>query len=157
MQTPETLSGHPEQSVFDTVELYLEPAGTGRRFANFLVDMIVAYVVVYGLVFVTVLLIPGLADTINEQSSSLSFLLLDRLITLLLWLLIYTFIEGVTKGRSLGKLLTSTVAVRQDGGPLTWKDAFMRSLIRMVPFEAFSGFSGYPWHDKWSKTCVINR
>jgi uncharacterized RDD family membrane protein YckC len=58
-------------------------------------------------------------------------------------------------GRTLGKLITGSKAVREDGTSLTWKDACLRSLSRMVPFEPFSALGGAPWHDRWTKTTVV--
>ncbi|MFI5196603.1 MAG: hypothetical protein ACHQD8_05900, partial [Chitinophagales bacterium] len=72
-------------------------------------------------------------------------------------IIIYTIIEGITKGRSLGKLITGTVAVKEDLTKITWNEAVIRSTGRLVPFEAFSALGGVPWHDKWSKTIVIKK
>ena len=69
----------------------------------------------------------------------------------------YTVFEATTKGRTLGKFITGTQAVREDGSNITWKDAFIRSLCRLVPFEPFSTFGVLPWHDSWSKTIVIKK
>lgn len=157
MQYPVTPSEASGNSVFDDVAVVLEHANTGRRFANLLIDMVFAYLVVFGIVLVAVILIPGLGDYINENDDTVSFSLMDRLLTIVVVLLTYTVMEGATKGHTLGKLLTGTVAVREDGSPITWKDALIRSLIRLVPFEMLSGLSGYPWHDKWSKTCVVRK
>ncbi len=49
---------------------------------------------------------------------------------------VYTLLEGAAKGKTLGKLITGTRALKIDGSNLTWKDAFLRSLCRIVPFEA---------------------
>ena len=66
----------------------------------------------------------------------------------------FTLFEGLTRGRTLGKLITGTYAVGMDAKPVTMKQAFQRSLCRIVPFEPFSGF-GTPWHDKWTATTVV--
>jgi hypothetical protein len=47
--------------------------------------------------------------------------------------------------------------VKDNFSPITWKDAFIRSASRLVPFETLTGFGGYPWHDEWSKTRVIQK
>ena len=146
-----------EYSVFDTVDEQREYATTGQRFANFIVDMIVGYLLVLGLIFAMAITIPPFRDfalTLND--GSIGSKLLDRLLTTILLALVFTVIEGAGKGRTLGKLITGTRAVNfEDGAPITWKQAFQRSFSRMVPFEPFSGFSGNPWHDKWSNTTVI--
>jgi len=67
----------------------------------------------------------------------------------------YTFSEGASRGRSVGKLVTRTKVVKEDESEISWKDALIRSLCQLVPFEAFSAFDGYPWHDRWSHTKVI--
>ncbi|ODT91451.1 MAG: hypothetical protein ABS85_12565 [Sphingobacteriales bacterium SCN 48-20] len=77
-------------------------------------------------------------------------------IVLISYLLYYSICEKVFKGYTLGKLLSGTRAIRADGGELTFKDAFLRSLSRLVPFEQFSIWSGNGlWHDSWTKTRVI--
>jgi uncharacterized RDD family membrane protein YckC len=65
--------------------------------------------------------------------------------------------EGFSKGRSLGKMVTSTTAVKRDLTPINWKDASVRSLIRLIPIEPLSGLEGSPWHDSLSKTIVIKK
>ncbi len=67
-------------------------------------------------------------------------------------------IEAAFKGKSLGKLITGTRAVNEDGTNVTVKAAFFRGLSRAVPFNAFSALGNptYPWHDKWTKTYVID-
>jgi uncharacterized RDD family membrane protein YckC len=67
----------------------------------------------------------------------------------------FTLLEGAAKGKTPGKLITGTRALRVNGENITWKDALMRTLCRLVPLELFSGFSGNPWHDRWTNTLVI--
>jgi uncharacterized RDD family membrane protein YckC len=69
-----------------------------------------------------------------------------------------TAVEYFTHGKTLGKLFTRTRAVNDDGTRLTPKTAFLRSICRIIPFEAFSALGSpcYPWHDKLSKTYVID-
>jgi uncharacterized RDD family membrane protein YckC len=144
-----------ETSIFDDLqnERPLEYATTGQRFANFIIDMIIVRIFLL-IVFVVIgLLVPSFISYF--QSDDFSVKLVDILVTAASMTVIYTFIEGASKGKSLGKLITGTRAVKEDGSPITWNDAFVRSICRFVPFETLSGFSGYPWHDKWSKTYVI--
>jgi uncharacterized RDD family membrane protein YckC len=75
-------------------------------------------------------------------------------VVLMNYIVYYTLCEKLFKGYTLGKLITGTKAVRLDGSALRFKDALLRSLRRMVPFEVFSGF-GTPWHDSWTNTTVI--
>jgi uncharacterized RDD family membrane protein YckC len=77
-------------------------------------------------------------------------------IAMLNHLIYYSICEKAFKGYTLGKLITGTRAIRDDGEELTFKDAFLRSLSRLVPFEALSiWFGSGLWHDTWTKTKVI--
>lgn len=134
-------------------------ASTGQRFLNWLIDNLLMQ---YGLSIVTGHAIGYiLAYTAPEFLLSLSMdpdgfdvVLLGVLIAYFNYIVYYTFCEKVFRGYTLGKLVTGTRALRTDGKELTLKNALLRSLSRMVPFEAFSGF-GYPWHDRWTNTMVI--
>lgn len=65
--------------------------------------------------------------------------------------------EGAFNGKTIGKYLTKTRALREDGSPLGWDKAFVRSLCRLIPFEGFSylGSNLLGWHDTISKTMVV--
>jgi len=82
----------------------------------------------------------------------------DYILNAIMILIYYPLTEGLLKGKSLGKYITRTRAVRQDGTEITMKDVFLRSLSRLVPFEHFSflGNTDRGWHDKWTKTRVVN-
>jgi uncharacterized RDD family membrane protein YckC len=72
-----------------------------------------------------------------------------------LFILYYGLLEGISKGKTLGKLITGTRAVREDGTPISFGDAFKRTLCRIIPFEPFSAFGYKPWHDSITNTIVI--
>jgi uncharacterized RDD family membrane protein YckC len=65
-------------------------------------------------------------------------------------------VKKLFRGQTLGKLFTGTRAIRTDGEELTFKDALLRSLCRLIPFEVFSGF-GVPWHDSLTITMVVKK
>jgi uncharacterized RDD family membrane protein YckC len=135
-------------------------ASTGQRFLNFLVDNVLMN---YGLSYLTgtatgfliATFFPGYAAKISSSSNNFDLLLLGCIIALINYLVYYTICEKAFKGYTLGKLITGTRVIRNDGGELTLKDALLRSLSRLVPFEALSAFGGHPWHDLWTKTSVI--
>ncbi len=81
--------------------------------------------------------------------------LLQYLISYTIYVAYYAFFETLTKGRTIGKMVTKTRAVRLDGTPINFNDALKRSLVRIIPIEAFSAFGGNPWHDRWTNTKVI--
>lgn len=159
--TDTTVPLQEEQHLFSEEELFqYQEASTGQRFLNFLID---AVVMQYGLGFLTSYLIintfvfisPDTATSMFSEGNSWSFLLATYIIGIANYLVYYTFCEKVFKGYTLGKLITGTRAIKTDGSELTLRKAFLRTVSRIVPFEAFSAFGGHPWHDRWTNTMVI--
>ncbi|HET6721714.1 MAG TPA: RDD family protein [Chitinophagaceae bacterium] len=140
-------------------EIQLVPATRAQRALNFFIDNLLMR---FGLSFLTgagvgvllALLFPEYMLRLSEGPESFDLLLFAYLIWIVNTLLYYTICEKGFKGYTLGKLITGTRAIRNDNNELTFKDALLRSLSRLVPFEWLSGF-GYPWHDSWTKTMVI--
>lgn len=146
-----------EQDLLADLEVNLQQAGTGKRLANYLIDVITFYIVV---LVAGVLLMPSNMSVSETAHIFEGFLgtIIDRLLASLLYGLYMFFVEALFKGKSLGKLITGTRAVNGDGSPITVKTAFLRGLSRAVPFEVFSAFGNpsYPWHDRWTRTYVID-
>lgn len=138
-----------------TDQFITEDASTGQRFVNYLIDTIAMYIFSYGagLIFGVLIYAAGGMDSSGDFKAGATFFLL--IIMLCFFVVYYTFSEGVSGGRSLGKLVTGTKVVKIDDSEITWKDAFIRSLCRLVPFEPLSILGGTPWHDSWTDTKVI--
>lgn len=135
-------------------EVYLDYASAGQRVANGLIDMVVFYLFLLLIGAAMGLLFPEMF--INRTDDTLfGSKALDYLFTYSVYVILYTLIEGISKGKTLGKLITGTKAVNEDGSVISFGTAFTRSLSRVVPFEAFSAFATVPWHDKWTNTRVI--
>lgn len=139
-------------------DIALERANTGIRFANFLIDTIFYYGIMLLVGVAMGIIVESTGGNIEssfivqEDAASIS---LQYLLSFASYLGVFTLLEGAARGKSLGKLITGTRALKIDGSDLTWKDALMRSLCRIVPFEAFSAFGGNPWHDRWTDTFVV--
>jgi uncharacterized RDD family membrane protein YckC len=148
-----------QQSLLSEVEFTPVLASTGQRFLNYLIDVIVFYLVIIFGIGVGLYGMGGNGFT-TYSSSSDSFLseLEYRIIFLLVYAFLYCLTEIILGGRTIGKLITGTKAVNMDGSRMEPKTILIRSLSRAVPFEQFSAFGSpcYPWHDKWSKTYVID-
>lgn len=150
-----------EYSIFEEMEQNapINYASMGQRFANYVIDFIVFYLAtfIFGIVLAIIQRITEswfLYELLVNESAESKFWM--YLFASLVFIITYTFIEGVTKGRSLGKLITGTKAVMEENGTdITWAIALKRSLCRIVPFEPFSALGGTPWHDKWTGTTVI--
>ncbi len=124
-----------------------EPATTGQRLANYLIDIIVFYLLIIILSFIL-----GATIGIGESGSFLAFY---YFISFGLFFGYYTYFEG-SKGKTIGKMVTKTKVLTESGEPITYKQAFMRTLCRIVPFEFISAFLGTSmWHDKWVSTIVV--
>jgi len=72
-------------------------------------------------------------------------------------LFIYFFAAEATTGMTVGKIVTQTKVVTQDGDNPTTRDFLFRTLWRLVPFEPFSWLSYSGWHDRQTGTMVVSR
>jgi uncharacterized RDD family membrane protein YckC len=143
-------------NVLDDVEYTLYQASGGKRFVNYLIDTIVFYLLwrfFVAIWFVRLLL--ALNFPIENRVLLYGIAYLGTFF--FLGLLIAGF-EAATGGKTLGKYVTATRAVTDDGARIGLKKALLRFLARQVPFEPFSalGSPSYPWHDRWTKTLVID-
>lgn len=131
-------------------------ASTGKRFGNYIIDLICFYIVIFGIGIIWALINPSSLEVLDDDS--LGFNLIDRIVSLLIYAVVMGLIEGFTKGKSLGKLITGTRAVNEDGSKINFQTAMFRVFCGAVPFNQLSalGNPSYPWHDKWTNTEVID-
>ena len=149
-----------ESSEFKKDLIDFEPilvrADTGKRFANYLIDVIIFYLLAMGVGVIIALISP---ETLNDlDDNSTSFSLWDRILSIVLYGLYMSLVEGIFKGKSLGKLITGTKALNLDGSEISFSKAFERGFSRAVPFCVFSALSTpcNPWQDKWTNTIVVD-
>lgn len=125
------------------------PASRGARLGNFIID----YIVQFGLSFGV-----GIVAVIGFGERGAQFL--ERTPALMVGLPIlfaYYFLFEATTGRTIGKLVTGTRVVNEEGGKASFGQVAGRTICRLIPFEVFS-FFGTPcrgWHDKIPKTYVV--
>ena len=136
-------------------------ATQGQRFLNFIIDNILmrltlTYASGYVVGRVLQVIAPEFLYKLIDDDSKVGLYTLSYMIIIVNYLVYYTLCEKLLRGQTLGKLITGTKSLRTDGEELTFKDALLRSLCRLVPFEVFSGF-GVPWHDSWTNTMVIKK
>jgi uncharacterized RDD family membrane protein YckC len=137
-----------DSNLIDEVKTYNDNdiANSGRRFLNFIIDMIAIYILYFLLVF---FLAAG-GQVVDDESIGL------RLLIYLVMLVYYIIFEAAT-GKTIGKMITGTRVIKIDGSKPTFKTALVRSLCRFIPFEAFSCF-GTPcegWHDSIADSWVV--
>lgn len=143
------------QQDFLTEEISLTQAESGKRLANYLVDVASFYATLFILVIILGILFPVIFVYLDEMAEAD---LADRLISLMLYAFYMALVEGFSRGRSIGKLITGTRVVNEDGSPINFGTGFLRGFIRAIPFCAFSALGSpcYPWQDKWTNTYVID-
>lgn len=148
------------QSFRVTPDLY---ASKGNRFANYLIDIIAILAVAMGLFLGFIFLYYQFAtdttavDNFLDESENMNPFL-DRIITGAVIATLYFIMETLFRGKSLGKLITKTRVVMEDGSNPSYIDYLKRSFCRLIPFEALSflGSEGRGWHDSISKTYVVD-
>lgn len=136
-------------------DLPLIRASGGKRFLNYLVDLIGFYAIVFIVAALVAVLSPETLEGIDEGSS---FNFTEQVLFLIFYAVYMSVMELVFKGKSLGKLLTGTRAVNLDGSTIDASKAFGRGFSRAVPFCVFSAFGSpcMPWQDRWTDTMVID-
>src|SRR5690554_1328048 len=123
-------------------------ASPGRRFANFIIDGIVINIV-YNII--EIIMYYGSIGLLNSFSTE--GIIITSIFSLVFYVLLYSLQEYLLKGRSIGKYVTNTRVVLLNGEEPGFNTYLVRSLCRMIPFEAFSFlFSAAGWHDTLSKT-----
>ena len=81
------------------------------------------------------------------------FVYLIVYITTILYYLLFEFYTGKT----IGKLITKTIVVNENGNKPSFNSILWRTLSRIIPFDGLSFLgSSSGWHDNLSKTIVIN-
>ena len=114
----------------EAVEVDLAPASFATRMLAWLLDLLVMGAVWFALFWV----LAGLAVVL--ESAAVDALALVVYVAALVGL--PTAVETLTRGRSLGKLAAGLRVVRDDGGPIRVRQAFVRALLGV--FECFTMF-----------------
>ncbi len=135
-------------------------ASKSKRFANLIIDRILFYLlfVVFGVVLMLIATLIG-SEGILQFLDSLETMnsLTDTLITWLFFVIFYFVFESTTQ-RTIGKLITQTKVVLENGKKPAADIIIIRSLCRIIPFEQFSFLGDIPkgWHDTMSKSYVVD-
>jgi len=124
------------------------PATRIRRFLNLILDWVGMYI--FGFIFGSILVTMGLYFIIENMN--------EWFLAIILSILYYVIFESIWS-RTPAKFITKTRVVTEYGEKPNSNTIFIRTLVRFVPFEALSFLSPERprgWHDRWSKTIVIN-
>lgn len=128
------------------------------RFVNFTVDVIFSVFLIWSFYIIYLLLkssffITEINPALTEEEHSNH--VLDGLYLLLLYAFVLFLTELATGGRSLGKFITGTKVVKNDGSTLTLKDLLLRNFSRVIPLEQVTFIGNLGWHDEFSNTTVV--
>ena len=149
----------PQESQLFADDLLIERADKGQRLANYIIDLVVFYAILIFIVYISSVIYfsinPSAAEEYLRNKDSAGTSLFYYVLAYTVLILVYTLFEGGLKGKTIGKYITKTRAVKLDGSKITWKDALLRTLSRIVPFEPFSGLGDNLWHDSWTNTMVV--
>jgi uncharacterized RDD family membrane protein YckC len=115
----------------EAVALDLPPAGLGTRAASGLIDVAVTL-----LLFVGVLVV-ALVASIPTDKALVQVAVIGS--TVLVFIAYPTTLETLTHGKSLGKLALGLRVVRDDAGPVTVHQSFVRALIGVVEIYLLTG------------------
>lgn len=140
-----------QESLLSDVEFNPVLASAGQRFVNYLIDIII-----FDIIIAVIKNIFAIGTALIYTPNVYTNFFLNLFISYLCIVVLYFLSELGFKGRTIGKFVTNTKAINEDGSEMNAKTILIRSLCRIVPFEPFSAFGGHPWHDKWSKTFVID-
>ncbi|MCK9446920.1 RDD family protein [bacterium] len=135
------------QIVKNEEDINLIPVKSEKRLVNFLLDIVGFYI--FAILFGFCLSIIGLGDLISEQD--------ETFLGYLIVFIYYLFFEFKWQ-KTPGKWITKSVVVVRDGSKPDFSHILIRTISRFIPFEAFSFIGKNPigWHDKISKTIVID-
>ncbi|ABG58864.1 RDD family protein [Cytophaga hutchinsonii] len=116
----------------------------GLRFVHFIVD---------GIALQLILSVPKIFFFSNPQLLALISLLL-----IILYPVMYIFFEYKFQ-QTPGKMVTNYVVINEYAEKPSLRICILRTVIRFIPFEAFSCLSSPSrgWHDRWTKTYVVEK
>ena len=145
-----------KESSETTIDITLPQTGlasTGQRLGNMFLDLIFFLIIRFVIEFMFGFIAPLLR--VRDPIKGINEFLFGIIISFF-----YYVPQEALSGRTLGKMITGTKAVNEDGTKLTFGRALGRTLCRYIPFEALSFLGGKDgprgWHDRIPKTKVIS-
>jgi uncharacterized RDD family membrane protein YckC len=130
-------------------------ASASKRFLNTIIDTI-AFLIIFVLVNIIVTIISKFMFLSGDKVADDFIAAISG--TVLFGVCVLFYLSGKLTGKSIGKFITKTRVVSENGEKPAFLNIVGRSFARLIPFEAFSflGTSRVGFHDSLSKTRVIN-
>lgn len=125
----------------EAIALLVQPASLFLRVVSAIIDaiaVILGMIITYEMLFLILTLHDG-SDDFMYFSNEAQVAALVSIITALWLFLVPMTVETLTRGKSLGRFIVGTRIVRDDGGPITLRHAFVRTLIGLGELWATMG------------------
>jgi uncharacterized RDD family membrane protein YckC len=120
----------------EAVALELRPTGFALAAAGAAIDFLV-YAVGGGLVFIFAIVLPLSSSSLGSDSATVSAFFSAGIVVFLV--AIPTAVELLTHGKSVGRLAVGARIVREDGGSIGFRHAFIRNLAGLLEIYATLG------------------
>lgn len=130
-------------------------ASNGKRFLNYLIDIFLVFIGIFLFGFTAGILISLGVEDVRNWIANLGDIGWN-IIGVIILIAYYTLTEGLF-GRTVGKFITGTVVVDENGQKISFGSAFKRSLCRCIPFDNFSFLGSRGWHDSITDTYVVEK
>lgn len=127
-------------------EVLVDYANKTTRFFNHVIDILFFWILWIAHVFLFDV------ETVADLSSGVV-----RIIYFTIFFFLYHFLFELLFGRTIGKFITGTKVIDEDGNKPNFLTLLVRNAGRLIPFNAISFLlfkAG--WHDAISKTTVVN-
>jgi uncharacterized RDD family membrane protein YckC len=133
-------------------------ASKSQRFLNFVIDLFVVYMLTIGM-GAAINIIGELIGNFKLSEWIISLSITENIIGGLIVLFFYYTIMELYFSRTFGKYFTKTMVVKHNGSRPKVKSIIIRTLVRMIPIDAFSFLSNDArgWHDTLSVTYVVDK
>lgn len=118
----------------EAVALDLRLAQFPSRMLALFLDLLIQFVLLFVVIFLVGTTLTGVDD------AAAAAITITMLVVVIVG--VPTFIETLTRGRSLGKMAAGLRVVRDDGGPVRFRHSFVRALFMVVDFWLTSGAVG---------------
>lgn len=125
----------------EAIALLVQPASLFLRVVSAIIDaiaIILGMIITYEVLFL-ILSLGGESDDFMYFSNEAQVAALVSIVTALWLFLVPMTVETLTRGKSLGRFIVGTRIVRDDGGPITLRHAFVRTLIGLGELWATMG------------------
>ncbi|MBE0009033.1 MULTISPECIES: RDD family protein [unclassified Arthrobacter] len=116
----------------EAVVLELRPASFGARSISLLIDIVAQAILVLAIVL-------GVSSTLGGSFDPALTQALVLVLLVLVVLVVPVTVETVTRGKSLGRLVMGLRIVRDDGGAIRFRHAFIRGMVGVLEIYLLLG------------------